>query len=322
MKKLCVFVLLVLSACQSQPTPVAHATDQVNVLVGNQGYLAIHGQLPAAGTNDDARVQAHLAYAERVLRQCPTAGLDPALVNRRQQMLDLLRRYWTAGVFPRNYDHPGERRPCFIDRDGRLCAVGYLVAETAGRRVAARINQAHQYDLIADMRAPELAAWVRASGLTLAECALIQPQYPGPPIAPTEVRVTTSYAVGSAIWGGVNAMFAVANATQFNQPSPGRGAAYAGALSGTGQILFGAFHLPTDQAGVDYFGWGGRVPGRSYAAERAVSFLNIGAGTATLALSAWNLISHRQAALGRTAVGVVNFPGPAGGAGLSLKRRF
>ena len=49
------------------------------------------------------------------------------------------------------------------------------------------------------------------------------------------------------------------------------------------------------------------------------------AGTATLALSFWNLLHHRPAgagrtAVGRTAVGVVNFNGS--GSGLVLTRRF
>lgn len=322
MKKLYAFLLLGLglNACQHHPAPLA--TDQVNSLVGNAGYVAATGQEPLVGTNDDERVQAHLAYAERRLRQRPAAGLSPALAQRRAHLLDLLHGYWVAGVFPRNYDFPGQRRPCFIDRDGRLCAVGYLVAETAGRPLAERINQAHQYDQIADMRTPALVKWVQASGLTKAECALIQPTYGNPPqsSAQSAVPVATSYAVGSAVWGGTNVMLGAANASQANRPGVGRGMAYAGVLSGTGQVLLGAFHLPADELPGIYIGWN---PGtKSYAAERTVSFLNIGAGTATIALSAWNLLSHRHVPPKNTSVGVVNYPGRAGGAGLSLIRRF
>jgi hypothetical protein len=321
MKKLFAVLLIgtALTACQHQPAPLA--TDQVNVLVGNAGYVAATGHEPTTATNDDARVQAHLAYAERQLRQHSPGALTPALARRRQQALDLLHRYWVAGVFPRNYDYPGERRACFIDRDGRLCAVGYLVAETAGRPVAERINAAHQYDLIADMRTPALADWVRTSGLTKAECALIQPTYGSPNPVVAAVPVPTGYAVGSAVWGGVNMMLGAANASQFNKPSIGRGAAYAGVISGTGQIILGALRLPNDEPSGQYIGWNPPV-GKSYAAERTISFLNVGVGTATLALSAWNLISHRPATVGRTAVGVVSFPGRTGGAGLSLTRRF
>ncbi|GAA3960758.1 hypothetical protein GCM10022407_04580 [Hymenobacter antarcticus] len=298
------------------------ATDQVNTLVGNAGYVAATGHAPTTVTNDDARVRAHLAFAERRLRQSPAAGLSPALAARRAHLLDLLHRYWVAGVFPRNYDFPGERRPCFIDRDGRLCAVGFLVAETAGRAAAERINAAHQYELIADMRTPALGQWVRHSGLTKVECALIQPSY-GAPVntpAPVPVPVPTSYAVGSAVWGGVNVMLAAANASQLNQTGVGRGVAYAGVLSGTGQVLLGALRLRDDEAGTGYYiGWNPPA-GKSHAAERTVSYVNIGAGTATLALGFWNLLHHRPAGAGRTAVGVVNYNGS--GSGLVLTRRF
>lgn len=313
MKKL-VLLLLVgfgLNFCNQQPAPPL-ATDQVNVLVGNAGYLAATGHAPATTTHDAARVQAHLAYAEQQLRQHPSAGLSPELTRRRRHLLDLLHRYWVAGVFPRNYDHPEGRRPCFIDRDGRLCAVGFLVAQTAGRPAAERINRAHQYDLIADMRTPVLADWVKTSGLTRAECALIQPTYG--PIPPTPSEANT-YAVGSAIWGGMNVMLGAANASQFNRPAVGKGAAYAGILSGTGQLLTGALRLPADTEGSNW------SPGTSYSTVRTVSYLNIGLGTATLALSAWNLISH-HAARQKTAVGVVSYPGPGGGSGVSLTRRF
>ncbi|WP_426062141.1 hypothetical protein [Hymenobacter sp. B1770] len=322
MKKIYAMLLLAvsLSACQQQPQPLA--TDQVNALVGNAGYVAAAGHEPEVGTNDDARVQAHLAYAERILRQQTPANLSAALAKRRTHLLDLLHGYWVAGFFPRNYDYPGERRPCFIDRDGRLCAVGYLVAQTAGRPVAERINQAHQYDLIAEMQVPALADWVRASGLTKAECALIQPTYGSPNPVLSANPVPTSYAVGSAVWGGINVMLAAANASQFNQPDAGRGAAYAGVLSGTGQVLLGALRLPADEPNGGRYPGYGLPTGKSFAAERAVSFLNIGAGTATAALSFWNLLHHRPADAGRTAVSVVNYPGQIGGTGLSFTRRF
>lgn len=319
MRKYVAYLLVGLGLSACQPQAIAPlATDQVNALVGNAGYVAATGQAPTTATTDKDRVQAHLAYAERVLRRQPATGLSSILVARRAHLLDLLHDYWVAGVFPRNFDYPGERRPCFIDRDGRLCAVGYLVAETAGRPAAERINAAHQYDLIADMHTPTLAQWVQQSGLSTAECALIQPNYNFTPPTLTPVPVPTSYGVGSAVWGGANVLLSAANASQFNQPSAGRGVAYAGVLSGTGQVLVGALRLREDEPGIS-FGWNPSV-GKSFAAERTVSYLNIGAGTATLALGFWNLLQHRSAGAGRTAVGVVNYPGA--GSGLSLTRRF
>ena len=323
MKKALTLLLMSWAVCACQQQPAAPlATDQVNPLVGNAGYVAATGHAPTTATNDDARVQAHLAFAERRLRQSPAAGLSPALAARRAHLLDLLHRYWVAGVFPRNYDFPGERRPCFIDRDGRLCAVGYLVAETAGRAAAERISAAHQYDLIADMRTPALGRWVRQSGLTKVECALIQPSYGAPTPVPNPEPVSDGFAVGSAALSGLNIALSAINTSQLRQLRPERGPAYLGVLSGAGQVLFGALHLPKDER------VSGNVIGlninptvvKSYATERTVSYLSIGLGTATLGLSAWNLLRHRPTEAGRTAVGVVNFNG--GGSGLALTRRF
>ena len=320
MKKLLTFLLLGwgLNACQQPAAPLA--TDEVNALVDNAGYVAATGHAPTTATADDARVRAHLAFAERQLRQQPVANLHPALAARRAHLLDLLHRYWVAGVFPRNYDHPGERRPCFIDRDGRLCAVGYLVAATAGRAVAEGINAAHQYDAIADMRAPALARWVRHSGLSVAECALIQPNYGTPTPTPNPAPVSDAFAVGSAAWSGLNVALSAINASQLQQLRPERGPVYLGVLSGAGQILFGALHLPKDEQvwGIN-IGWNPPVV-QSYATERTVSYLSIGLGTATLGLSAWNLLRHRPTGAGRTAVGVVNYGG--GGSGVAVTRRF
>ena len=313
MKTANIFLLLLLgvSNCQQPSKPVL--AGQVNQLVGNASYVAAFGQEPAMATDEDVRVQTHLAYAERTLRQRPVAGLNPKMAQKRLQLLALLHEYWVTGVFPRNHDYPGERRPCFIDRDGKLCAVGYLVAETAGRPVAERVNRAHQYDLIADMRTPELETWVQSSGLTKAECALIQPTYGPPPPTATDV---TYYGIGSAVWSGLNVSLGAINAGQFNQPNGSKALAYTGLLSGVGQVAVGVVKLP-----VRYFGGAWPINSTS-ATERTFSFLNIGVGTAAAALSAWNLVSHRAAKPERTAVGVVSYPGPAGGTGLSLTRRF
>jgi hypothetical protein len=103
--------------------------------------------------------------------------LPSPLRERRSALLDKLHDYRLAGEFPTNLDFPQERRPCFIDAAGNICAVGYLIEQTAGRALAERITAAHKYDFLADMEMPELTAWVEASGLTARECAMIQPQY-------------------------------------------------------------------------------------------------------------------------------------------------
>src|SRR5690606_4507495 len=102
---------------------------------------------------------------------------SPAEQQNRMYLLNLLRQYRTAGVFPRNYEYAGRRLPCFIDGDGRICAVGYLIEQTAGRAVAEEINSRHKYEEVLAMNDPAIDEWVSNSGLTKEECAMIPPTY-------------------------------------------------------------------------------------------------------------------------------------------------
>ena len=79
----------------------------------------------------------------------------------------------------------------------------------------------------------------------------------------------TGYAVGSAAWGGLNIALGAINASQLNLARPDRGPVYLGVLSGAGQILFGALHLPMDEPGGNYIGWNPPAV-KSYASERTV----------------------------------------------------
>jgi hypothetical protein len=158
-----------------------HAVNTVNAVLGDESFVKTFGIAPTPTTNETLRLQTHLAYVERLLRERDCSSLPPALRQRRRELLDKLHEYWLAGRFPVNEAYPNERRPCFIDRFGSICAVGYLIEQSmehgAGRELAERINAHHQYEYIAAMTMPALAAWVAASGLTTEECAMIQPAY-------------------------------------------------------------------------------------------------------------------------------------------------
>lgn len=52
------------------------------------------------------------------------------LADERRNRLADLREYAAKGVFPHNHGHEGKREPYFLDRHGRLCAVGYLIAKS------------------------------------------------------------------------------------------------------------------------------------------------------------------------------------------------
>jgi len=168
------FIIMVMFSFSFIHTPKSQA---INPVIGDISFVKKFGYQPTAVTNDNLRIQAHLAYVENLLRQKDVSSLPSKLQQRRTHLLDLLHDYWTRGVFPRNYDYKAERKPCFIDKDGTICAVGYLVEQTAGREVAEAVNLKHKYHLVMEMNDEVVDDWINNSGLTKEECAMIQPSY-------------------------------------------------------------------------------------------------------------------------------------------------
>jgi hypothetical protein len=114
---------------------------------------------------------------EQRLREAPVDALTPSARFSRARLLDELHDYWQAGVFPRNTGHAGERRPYFIDDEGRACAVGALVIRSGHAELAARVDRNFHTDYVPDMPDAELLAWAATHGFSVAELALIQPTY-------------------------------------------------------------------------------------------------------------------------------------------------
>jgi hypothetical protein len=159
----------------------------VNRVVGDAGYIARFGERPDAAADEDVRIASHLAYVENLLRERPADHLTPEQQRRRAGALDHLRAYRSAGVFPRNTESSDTRTPVFIDADGRICAVGYLVEQTAGRRAAEQINERYQFAHVDEMELPWLHEWAQMHGFAVRELAMIQPAYEWhPPVEETE----------------------------------------------------------------------------------------------------------------------------------------
>src|SRR5262245_66674760 len=68
-----------------------------------------------------ARVQEHLAGAERLLVSADTSHLTSQQRAARARNISLLHGYRERGTFPRNLDYPGEREPYFVDDRGVHC---------------------------------------------------------------------------------------------------------------------------------------------------------------------------------------------------------
>ena len=144
--------------------------------VGDDSFLAARGRRPTADDGEPARMATHLAHVRAWLAARPPTR--PELAGRRAELLGYLDDYRARGVIPRNAHLPW-RTPVFIDDDGAICAVGYLIERASGRALAEQIAAAHRYDLLEDIAAamPEVAAWIDGSGFTLEELASIQPAY-------------------------------------------------------------------------------------------------------------------------------------------------
>lgn len=176
--------LLIFSSLTSFAKPI-------NPVIGDQSYYMAFGKMPDQFSDDQVRIRTHLAYAEFLLRIRNASHLSEEMQAKRSHALDLLHEYWTRGQFPLNIDYKNERRPCFIDDNGTICAVGYLVEKTAGREAAEQINDRHMYQEIMEMQDPMIFEWMQQNGVTEEECAIIQPSYP----SKNETTVWLGYAL-------------------------------------------------------------------------------------------------------------------------------
>ena len=299
-------ITLLVSGCIRHTT--LPASDQINSILGNISYEKKFGRLPDKNTDEAARIQTHLEYVEQLLRNKDISNMPIATLQKRNYLIRLLHEYRLAAKFPANYDYPGERKPCFIDKNGNICAVGYLVEKTAGRSLAEQINSKHQYDKIADMNMPELTAWVDNSGLTKEECEIIQPQYGPPNGYSVQNYVSHGNGITTAAWSGLNAALSINEIMTFNTGTP-KTTAIAGMISGAGQIIFGVLTLPKDR---HYYG-----ETITNNAQKNVSFLNIGIGAATMFLSGWNHFSKKHHN-NKNGYGFYGFPTPGNQAGIAF----
>jgi tetratricopeptide (TPR) repeat protein len=160
------------------PAMARAAVMPVNAIEMDASFVERFGRLPTELDDRDAslRVQVHLEWVARRLRLHSERALDVELLARREWLLDALEAYAAEGRFPVNRDHPG-RRPRFEDERGRLCAVGHLIAVSAGRPLAHAIAMQFEYEHLLDIHDPGLDAWIEWSGFSVRELATIQPEY-------------------------------------------------------------------------------------------------------------------------------------------------
>jgi len=256
----------------------------VNPILGDISYESAFGHKPDATTDNNLRIRTHLEYVENLLRNKNVSDLSTDLQTKRNHLLDLLHDYWTNGVFPKNYDYADQRKPCFIDKDGTICAVGYLLEQTTSRQVADYINSKHKYDELLAMNNSTVDNWVLTSGLTKEECAMIQPTYGSTPVSYN--HITPAYGISSSILGGLNLSLNTINGIQISNGAPNKTVSIIGLITGAGQITLGSAMFPKENIsmGINY----------TNESQKTLSMINIGLGTTTMILSTWNLITNRR----------------------------
>ena len=175
-----VAVLCASSAAFALP-PNSPYREGANHHVGDDSFVAQFGRAPTPRDSEPARMHAHFAFVRAWLASRPAT--KPELAGKRAQILAAFDAYIAKGTTPQNAHLPW-RTPVFIDDAGTICAVGYLIQQTAGRPLAEKIASHHRYDLLEEIAAdmPDVRDWVAQSGLTLEELASIQPAYSEPEV--------------------------------------------------------------------------------------------------------------------------------------------
>jgi len=310
-----IFTLTVATLFLSYNKSKVDTSQMVNPLLGDISFENKFGYKPDATTDNNLRIKTHLEYVENLLRNKDVSELSADLQKKRSHLLDLLHDYWTNGVFPKNYDYTDQRKPCFIDKDGTICAVGYLVEQTTSRQVADDINSKHKYDELLAMNNSTVDNWVLTSGLTKEECAMIQPTY-GPTPVYSYNYISPAYGISSSIIGGLNLSLNTINGIQIGKGTTNKTVPIIGLITAAGQIALGSAMFPKETND-----WGTNYTNES---QKTLSMVNIGLGTSTMILSAWNLITNRKPKDKLTTWNIYSFPTEANNKGMafSLTRRF
>jgi hypothetical protein len=252
------------------------------------------------------RIRSHFDSVLVELSRRDTRELTAAQRGHRVHLVETLKRYRDRGVFPRNYDFPGQAVPYFVDRKtGTLCAVAHLLESTGRRDIVDRVAQANNNVAVAELQGDSVFEnWLDANGLTLQEAARIQPAYGGPPtrqeVAHNREIVSSGASVGVA---GVTAINLITN-----RDGHGRVRNWIGIGSGVASIGIGLVVL-LDPVAHPGFG-----------------LVSVAIGTLSTTLSMDALLRHRAFEARRKAEGTRVALAPtvatSGGAGLAISLRF
>lgn len=281
--------------------------------------LTLSAAAPANQPGDELlvpRIRAHFDSVLVELGARDVSALSASQREARTRAVATLRRYKDRGVFPHNYDFPGEAVPYFVDRKtGTLCAVAHLLASSGRRDIVNRVARMENNVWVPALAGDaEFQRWLDASGLTLAEAARIQVPYAGPPpIQQAQVGNTQRYtATATATTVGVG--FVTLANLGVNRSGEGQAGNVIGVAAGVAGMALGASSIFNDTQGM------------------RAGFVNIGLGTVSALLSTRSIMNRpvlearrraqRQQQRGTDVNVSAILPTSENGAGLSLSLRF
>lgn len=274
--------------------------------------LALTAAGPATKPGDALlvpRIHAHFDSVLVELRGADVSALTARQRERRQVLIGRLERYRDRGVFPHNYDFPGQAVPYFVDRKtGTLCAVAHLMASTGRRdivnRVAALNNNVWVAALAGDA---QFEGWLAENGLTPGEAARIQVPYEMGP-DPVPVMSSRASAVGTLANVGVTGVASLNLLT--NRDGHGKLRNWLGVASGVANVAVGTAMIRNERQ------------------SSMSGLVNVGIGALSTALSTRAMFkrhsviaARRDAERAKVAVAPV-VPTAENGAGLSLTLKF
>ena len=169
------------------------AQTTINPYIGDESFFASMENADPQDFDQVFRIQTHLNYVIKKLETNRPDNLSRNQLARRVQSIENLKSYVATADFPTNYDYPNRRIQCFMDKNEKICAVGYLIFKTEGIREIERINNAFKYSTIFEIEDDSFDSWIKTNGLTKEECAMIQPTYDfmPEPIQPKPIKPIT-----------------------------------------------------------------------------------------------------------------------------------
>ena len=221
--------------------------------VAGAAVAIVSGFRPVPQRNADAteirRIRIHFDSVLTDLSARDVRALTDSQRARRRAAISTLRAYRDRGVFPHNYDFPGQAVPYFVDRKtGTLCAVAHLLASTGHRDIVDRVSKTDNNILVPQLAGDSaFSAWLIDNGLTLEEAAHIQVPY-AQPVSKTEVVRDLAFVAVSPFALAGSAITSISN-LRGNSDGHRRWVNGVGIVSGVTTILVGARVAASDMTG-------------------------------------------------------------------------